>query len=69
MRHVLGNLFTLYNIKALKAYIIVYKFFRLYVRRIRRISSSYKPCVKNCFQNQPKLSEFHRSHRAGFLDV
>lgn len=38
MRHVLGNFFTLYNIKALKTCIIVYKFFRLYVRRIRRIS-------------------------------
>lgn len=61
--------FTLYYIKALKACVIVYKFFRLYVRRIRRISSSYKPCAKNYFQNQPKLSEFRRSHRAGFLDV
>lgn len=53
----------------LKTCVIVYKFFRLYVRRIRRISSSYKPCAKNYFQNQPKLSEFRRSHRAGFLDV
>lgn len=69
MRHVLGDFFTLYSIKALKTCVIVYKFFRLYVRRIRRISSSYKPCAKNYFQNQPKLSEFRRSHRAGFLDV